>query len=168
LLRRSLCFYKLQKVETMTLRIVDEDITLIPYYPNPDEALPWYQDAELCRQVDNTDRVYDLELLESMYNYLSANGSCFYISFRGALVGDVTLLDKGEIAIVVSREYQNRHIGRRCVLEMTALAREKGFDKVTANIYSFNTQSQKMFMACGFERISEEWFEYRIKTEAEK
>ncbi len=32
--------------------------------------------------------------------------------------------------IVVCREYQNRHIGRRCVLEMLRLAREKRMARV--------------------------------------
>ena len=53
--------------------------------------------------------------------------------------------DNGEIAIVVCKEYQNRHIGRRCVLDMLKLAKEKEMDKVKANIYSFNKQSQSMF-----------------------
>lgn len=52
--------------------------------------------------------------------------------------------DNGEIAIVVCKEYQNQHIGRRCVLNMLKLAKEKGMNKVKANIYSFNKQSQIM------------------------
>lgn len=28
----------------MEPRIIDEDLTLVPYYPNPEAALPWYQD----------------------------------------------------------------------------------------------------------------------------
>ena len=35
--------------------IIDSEITLIPYYPNYDTALPWYQDLDVCRQVDNID-----------------------------------------------------------------------------------------------------------------
>lgn len=79
-----------------------------------------------------------------MYDYLSSNGD-FYIEYEGELVGDVSLRDNGEIAIVVCKEYQNRHIGRRCVLDMLKLAKEKEMDKVKANIYSFNKQSQSMF-----------------------
>lgn len=79
-----------------------------------------------------------------MYDYLSSNGD-FYIEYEGELVGDVSLRDNGEIAIVVCKEYQNRHMGRRCVLDMLKLAKEKEMDKVKANIYSFNKQSQSMF-----------------------
>ena len=39
---------------------INEDITLVPYYPNEKVALEWYQDLELCKQVDNIDFVYDL------------------------------------------------------------------------------------------------------------
>ena len=44
-------------------RIVDEQITLIPYYRNDDISLLWYQDSEICKQVDNTDQIYDLTKL---------------------------------------------------------------------------------------------------------
>lgn len=70
--------------------------------------------------------------------------------------------DNGKIAIVVCKEYQNRHIGRRCVLDMLKLAKEKEMSKVKANIYSFNKQSQTMFQSIGFVKTEEEWYEYII------
>lgn len=70
--------------------------------------------------------------------------------------------DNEKIAIVVCKEYQNRHIGRRCVLDMLKLAKEKGMNKVKANIYSFNKQSQTMFQSIGFVKTEEEWYEYII------
>ena len=139
-------------------RKIDAEITLVPYYPNEAVTLPWYQDAELCRQVDNRAETYTLERLRAMYAFLSSHGKCYYIEYRGALVGDVTLKDDGEIAIVVCREYQNRGIGRRCVRAMVALAGEQGMREVRANIYSFNAQSQRMFQSVGFEQIDEEWY----------
>jgi RimJ/RimL family protein N-acetyltransferase len=72
------------------------------------------------------------------------------------------LRDNGEIAIVVCKEYQNRHIGRQCVLDMLKLAKEKGMSKVKANIYSFNKQSQNMFQSIGFVKTEEECYEYII------
>lgn len=139
-------------------RIVDDEITLIPYYPNPEVALAWYQDPALCRQVDNRDDVYTPERLEQMYTFLSTHGDCYYIRYRGEPVGDVTLRDNGELSIVVCRAYQNRHIGRRCIADMLDLAREKGFDEVKAQIYSFNTQSQRMFESVGFRPLGGEWY----------
>ncbi len=143
-------------------RIVDDDIVLIPYYRNDEASLPWYQDPEICKQVDNIDHVYDTERLHAMYDFLSTHGNCYYIQYQGRLVGDVTLRENAEVAIVVCKDYQNRHIGRKCVLNMIELAKEKGMVRVKADIYSFNTQSQRMFMSIGFGKTDEEWFEYII------
>lgn len=146
----------------MAERVIDEEIKLIPYYRNDEASFPWYQDLDVCKQVDNRDEPYDLELLHNMYDYLNAHGDCYYIEYKGVLVGDVSLRDNAEIAIVVCKEYQNRHIGRRCVLDILKLAKEKGMDKVKANIYSFNGQSQFMFQSVGFEKIDDEWYEYKL------
>lgn len=146
----------------MTERIIDNQIRLIPYYRNDAVSLPWYQDRDVCKQVDNRDTPYDLELLHRMYDYLSTRGDCYYIEYEGTLVGDVSLQNNAEIAIVVSKAFQNQHIGRRCVLEMIKLAGEKGMKQVKANIYPFNTQSQRMFLSVGFKKIDAEWYEYWI------
>ena len=139
----------------MNERIVDSEIKLIPYYSNDEASLPWYQDLDVCRQVDNRDKPYDIDLLHRMYDYLCAHGECYYIEYKGILVGDISLMDNAEIAIVVCKEYQNQHIGRRCVLNMLTLAKEKGVKEVRANIYSFNAQSQKMFESVGFKKTEE-------------
>ena len=149
-------------VVNMTERIIDKEIKLVPYYKNDEVSLPWYQDLDVCKQVDNRDEPYDLELLHCMYDYLSSNEDCYNIEYEGKLVGDVSLRNNGEIAIVVCKEYQNRHIGRRCVLDMLKLAKEKEMNKVKANIYSFNKQTQTMFQSIGFVKTEEEWYGYII------
>ncbi|MCM1053920.1 MAG: GNAT family N-acetyltransferase [Bacteroides sp.] len=146
----------------MDKRIVDSEIVLVPYYPNYDVALEWYQDLQLCRQVDNIDHAYSLDMLKGMYGYLSAHGDCFYIEYKGVLVGDVTLRENAEISIVICREYQNRHIGRRCVRNIIELAREKGLKQVEAEIYSFNEQSRKMFTELGFEHTEGDRYALKI------
>ena len=148
----------MEKQIIMQKRIIDEDITLVPYYPNAEVSLAWYQAPDVCKQVDNIDYVYDLDMLNRMYDYLSSHGDCYYIEYRGTLVGDITLRDNSEVAIVICKEYQNRHIGRRCIKEMLALAKEKGLKEVKANIYLFNTQSIKVFESVGFHKIAEEWY----------
>lgn len=142
----------------MEKRTVDTEITMVPYYPDYETALAWYQDPELCRQVDNTDHVYSLDGLKRMYGYLCAHGECYYIQYHNRLIGDVTLKEDGEVCIVICREYQNRHIGRRCIKNLIALAREKGLTQMKAQIYEFNTQSRKMFKALGFEHTEGDWF----------
>lgn len=144
----------------MNIRIIDSEIRLIPYYRNDEVSLPWYQDPDVCRQVDNREEPYDIELLHRMYDYLTSRGDCYYIEYKGVLVGDVSLGDDSEAAIVICKEYQNRHIGRRCIRDMAKLAAEKGMTAITATIYSFNTQSRRMFEAAGFYQTGEE--SYRL------
>lgn len=150
------------KVKNMQENDENSSVSLIPYYPNYETALAWYQDLQLCKQVDNIDYVYSLERLKAMYHYLDTHGECYYIQYGGILVGDVTLQDSGELSIVICKEYQNRHIGRECIQKMIERAREKGMHTVKANVYSFNTQSQKMFQSLGFQKVVEEHYEYHI------
>jgi hypothetical protein len=83
-------------VVNMTERIIDKEIKLVPYYRNDEVSLPWYQNLDVCKQVNNRDEPYDLELLYCMYDYLSSNGDCYYIGYEGKLVGDVSLRDNGD------------------------------------------------------------------------
>ena len=141
----------------MDSRIIDNDLTLVPYYDNYEIALEWYQDLDLCKQVDNIDYPYSLDRLKRMYTYLSTHGVCYYIEYKSQLVGDITLKDD-EISIVICKEYQNKHIGRRCVQNIIELAKEKGLSQVRAEIYSFNLQSRKMFTSLGFVPLKENWY----------
>ena len=146
----------------MKTRIVDKEIKLVPYYPNYATALGWYQDSELCKQVDNRDTVYDITLLKRMYQYLNQRGDLFYIKYKNRLCGDVCLQANGEVNIVIAKSFQNKHIGRRVVNEIIRLARERGIQELHAEIYSFNTQSQKMFQSIGFKKADEEQYVYDL------
>lgn len=48
-----------------------------------------------------------------MYRYLSCEGECYYIKYK-ELIGDISLYH-GKIAIVIAKEWQNKHLGRKCV-----------------------------------------------------
>lgn len=146
----------------MEKRVVDEEIVLVPYYPNYEVALEWYQDLELCKQVDNIDFPYSPNRLRSMYDYLSTHGDCYYIEYKKQLVGDISL-HNGEISIVVCKEFQNRHIGRRCIQNILELAKEKGLIQIKAEIYSFNKQSQKVFLAVGFEHLENNRYVFNLQ-----
>ena len=144
------------KASIMKNRIVDDEIVLVRYYPNYKTTLAWYQDLDLCKQVDNRDTAYDLELLKRMYRYLNKHGDLFYIKYKNRLCGDVCLQPSGEVNIVIAKPFQNKHIGRRVVNEIIQLAREKNMHDLQAVIYIFNTQSQKMFQSVGFKKIEDE------------
>lgn len=142
----------------MKNRVVDEEIVLVRYYPNYKTTLAWYQDLDLCKQVDNRDTVYDLELLKCMYKYLDKHGDLFYIKYKNRLCGDVCLQPSGEVNIVISKSFQNKHIGRRVINEIIQLAKEKDIQELHAEIYSFNIQSQKMFQSIGFKKVDDEQY----------
>ncbi len=143
--------------------VIDSTLSLVKYYPNYKRTFSWYQDLGVCKQVDNRDSPYDLKLLSQMYRYLAKAGECYYIKFRengrSRLVGDITLYN-GEIAIVICKEYQNRHLGRKAVEAIINRAKQVGWTEVDAEIYSFNKQSQKMFTSVGFKQIASE--RYRL------
>lgn len=146
----------------MKSRIVDGEIKLVGYYPNYKTALVWYQDAELCKQVDNRETVYDLDLLKRMYRYLDKRGDLFYIKYKNRLCGDVCLQFDGEVNIVIAKPFQNKHIGRRVMREIILLAREKGILELHAEIYAFNRQSQAMFQSVGFVKTGDERYTFRL------
>ena len=127
----------------MERRKIDEEVQLVPYYPNYTTTLAWYQ---------------DLDVLKAMYKYLNRKGDLFYIKFRNRLCGDVCLQPDGEVNIVVAKPFQNRHIGRRVIKEIILLAKEKGISELHAVIYSFNTQSRNMFEAVGFRQTDDETY----------
>lgn len=151
-----------KKYQNMENRVVDAEIMLVSYYPNYRTTLAWYQDLELCKQVDNRDSVYDLDLLKRMYQYLNKHGDLFYIKYKGRLCGDVCLQTGGEVNIVISKQFQNQHIGRRVMNEIICLAREKEMRKLHAEIYFFNLQSQKMFQSVGFLKVDEEQYVFYL------
>lgn len=142
---------------------ITPSLRLVPYYSAYETTLPWYQDAELCHQVDNQNRIYDLSILKNMYEYLNAHGDLFYIEYEGTLCGDVCLQASGEIAIVICKAYQNRHIGRAVIGKILELAREKDCPECFAEIYSFNAQSQAMFRSIGFVQKDAEMFVYPLR-----
>ncbi|WP_308653635.1 GNAT family N-acetyltransferase [uncultured Anaerococcus sp.] len=142
--------------------IIENNLKLILYFPNQEITLKWYQDLDVCKQVDNIDIPYTIERLDAMYNYLSSNGDCYYIEFNNTLVGDVSIFNDNEIAIVISKEFQNQHIGRKCINQMILLAKAKGIKELKATIFSFNTQSKKMFEAVGFKQVGKELYIYKI------
>ncbi|WP_311564415.1 GNAT family N-acetyltransferase [Peptoniphilus duerdenii] len=142
--------------------IIENNLKLISYFPNQEITLKWYQDLDVCKQVDNIDIPYTIERLDAMYNYLSSNGDCYYIEFNNTLVGEVSIFNDNEIAIVISKEFQNQHIGRKCINQMILLAKAKGIKELKATIFSFNTQSKKMFEAAGFKQVGKELYIYKI------
>ena len=136
----------------MKNRIVDSEITLVRYYPNYTASLPWYQDLEVCKQVDNRDTVYDLPLLKGMYKYLDRHGDLFYVKYKNRLCGDVCLQPDGEVNIVIAKPFQNKHIGRRVIGEIIRLAKESGkYDFLLIDYAPDNRIAEHVYKKLGFQ-----------------
>ncbi|MBQ4093689.1 MAG: GNAT family N-acetyltransferase [Oscillospiraceae bacterium] len=142
---------------------VDREISLVPYYPNVKAALPWYHSEQLCLQVDGRPEPYSRERLLRMYRWLYTHGQLFYIKYKGRLCGDICLQKSGEINIVVAEPWQNKGIGRRVVTAVAAMAAQQGYAQLFARIYSFNRQSQRMFLHAGFVQTEDELYALQLK-----
>ena len=59
----------------------------------------------------------------------------------------------------ISVKNEQAHIVREaCIHCGYTLAKEKNIQELHAEIYSFNTQSQRMFQSLGFEKVDEEHY----------
>lgn len=146
----------------MKERKITDEISLIPYFENYELTLTWYQDYDLCKQVDNIDYIYDKDRLIRMYKYLNDHDLSYYIKYEKNLIGDISLTDDNEISIVIAKDFQKLGIGKLCIKEIIKLAKELERKEIKANIYSFNKQSQKAFTYVGFKQIDEELYVYKI------
>lgn len=144
---------------------ISESLQLKKYYPYYRRTIEWYSDPVVCKQVDNIDHIYDMTRLKAMYRYLCRNGECYYIKYKDRgkwrLIGDISLYN-GQIAVVIAKEWQNRHLGRKCVRALLERAKNIGCKQIEVKIYPFNRQSQKMFLSVGFVKISDEKYIYEL------
>lgn len=140
-----------------------DDLYLVRYFPAYKLTLPWYEDKETVKMVDNADAPYDIDKLKLMYEYLNKNGDLFYIAYKNNLVGDCAIFDDNMVAIVISKEYRGRKIGGKVLDRLISYAREKGKAYLKAEIYDFNEVSQNLFKSKGFEKIGKEMYKLDLK-----
>lgn len=135
-----------------------DDINLVKYFSDYKLTLPWYEDVETVKMVDNANIPYDLDKLKTMYNYLNYNGDLFYIAYKNKLIGDCAIFDDNMVAVVVSKEYRGRKIGSKVLGKLISLAKEKDLAYLKAEIYDFNQVSKSLFKSHGFEKIGREMY----------
>lgn len=129
--------------------------------PDAPKELP-YEGAKEMLLVDDIDnREFLCILVESMWAELPEGKNEPW-----HLVGDVSIWN-GKIGMAICHEYQNRHVGRTVINAAVNRAAQVGWDKLEAEIYSFNRQSQKAFTSAGFEKISDELYAYTITENQE-
>lgn len=139
-----------------------DDLYLVRYFPAYKLTLPWYEDKETVKMVDNADAPYDIDKLKLMYEYLNKNGDLFYIANKNKLVGDCAIFDDNMVAIVVSKEYRGRKIGSKVLDKLISYAREKKLSYLKAEIYDFNQVSISLFKSHAFEKIGKEMYKLEL------
>lgn len=135
-----------------------DGLCLVKYFPAYRLSLPWYEDKETVKMVDNSEMSYDLNQLEKMYEYLNKNGTLFYIAYKNKLIGDCAIFDDNMVAIVVSKEYRGMKIGSKVLDRLITLAKEKDLAYLKAEIYDFNQVSKNLFKSKGFEKVGKEMY----------
>ena len=140
-----------------------DGLCLVKYFPSYKLTLPWYEEGETVKMVDNENAPYDIDQLKNMYGYLDRNGDLFYIAYKNKLIGDCAIFDDNMVAIVVSKEYRGMKIGSKVLDRLITLAKEKDLGYLNAEIYDFNQVSQSLFKSHGFEKIGKEMYKLDLK-----
>jgi GNAT superfamily N-acetyltransferase len=60
------------------------------------------------------------------------------------VVGEGTVYEDGEIALIVDKSYRNRGIGKRIIEDLIKIGREKGFERLTFYALRDNTAMIKL------------------------
>ncbi len=129
-------------------------------------ALPWYREAYIMEMaIGNKDKVYNLDDIEAMYQYLSSNGELYFIeifikedqieneSGYWKAIGDVTLMEHN-LPIVISEGYRGIGIGKKTMLRIIGRGIELGMKYFRVpEVYLKNQVSHKLYKSLGFKEL---------------
>lgn len=125
-------------------------------------ALPWYQDSEVLYYSEGvTEKTYNLEIINRMYNYLSNIGELYFIEVSHEKlwtpIGDVTLSDKMMPIIIGNKKYWGKGIAKKVLKKLIERAKNIGFSSIKLKgIYKYNERLNKLFTSVGFYKVSED------------
>ncbi len=125
-------------------------------------ALPWYQNPKVMYLSEGiTHRVYELENIYVMYEYLSTMGDFYFIEVleegRWHPIGDVTLWEENLPIAIGDETYWGQGIGKAVVRKMLELAKQKGYQVVNVpSVFQYNQGSKALFESLGFKKVSED------------
>ena len=141
---------------------IDEDLRLRKL--NEEEwglGLPWYQKKNVLYYSEGvTDKVYDMNIINRMYKYLSDIGELYFIEAleenKWIPIGDVTLSEENMPIVLGDEKYWGRSIGKKVISKLIERAREINLDKIyIPSIYKYNDRSRNLFTSLGFIKVSE-------------
>lgn len=151
--------------------IIDSCLRLRKYTDDCSFALNWYQDEETLLLVDGVTTPYTPEKLLRMYHYLEHKGELYFIEVMSPDVidffpiGDVTFCQHDMPIVIGDTAFRHQGIGRKVIDALIHRAKQLGFPYLeVAEIYDYNTGSQKLFTSTGFQiaEKTEKGHRYRL------
>lgn len=140
---------------------VDENLRLISGKKDLwEKALPWYTNPKVLYYSEGiTEGVYDMNVINRMYEALSNIGELYFIEVfednQWKTIGDATLSDKNMPIVIGHEGYWGRGFGSKIIKVLIERARVIGLSKITIPaIYVYNERSQNLFKSMGFNEIN--------------
>jgi len=145
----------------------------------PDEqdwtiALTWYSNPKILYFSEGIPLeesiVYTIETITKMYKYLGSIGILYFIqilkNYKWISIGDATVASSNMPIMLGDEKYWGIGIGKKVLVKLLELAKENKIQKVNINIYKYNERSKRLYLSCGFSKISEdetkEYLEYVV------
>ena len=145
----------------------------------PDEqdwtiALTWYSNPKILYFSEGIPLeesiVYTIETITKMYKYLGSIGILYFIQIKEKdkwiSIGDATVASSNMPIMLGDEKYWGIGIGKKVLVKLLELAKENKIQKVNINIYKYNERSKRLYLSCGFSKISEdetkEYLEYVV------
>lgn len=141
--------------------LIDEYLRLIETNRTDwEKALPWYQNQSILYYSEGvTDKVYDMDIINRMYEYLSKIGELYFIEIyeenHWKTIGDATLSEVNMPIVIGYEKYWGKGIGKKVISKLIERAKEIKLKRVCIPaIYTYNERSQNLFKAMGFLEVN--------------
>lgn len=140
---------------------IDDNLRLRnPQKSQWEKALPWYTNPKVLYYSEGiTEGVYDMNVINRMYEFLSNIGELYFIEIlednQWKPIGDATLSEKNMPIVIGDESYWGKGFGSKIIKVLIERAKFIGLSKITIPaIYVYNERSQNLFKSMGFKEIS--------------
>ena len=158
----------IKNIEQPIIIHIDDNLRLIKYNGNYEEALVGYQDPYVYQNSEgifDDNKKPDIDYIKGMFEWLNNNGELYYIQIsegEGFIsIGDVTIKDFNPPTTIWYENYRGIGIGTKVMKTVINRLKELGYDKITGTtVYKWNKSSQRMHEKLGFIKVDENDDEY--------
>ncbi len=124
-------------------------------------ALLWYSNKDIMLLSEGiTDRVYQMEDINRMYNFLSNSGELYFIEIyekQWKPIGDVTLSTINVPIVIGDSNYWSKGIGKKVLLRIIGRSIEIGLTYLRVpEVFHINYRSKKLYESVGFVKLGED------------